>query len=154
MAKAVEKRSSTAENVEFPSFDNSKASDQFRAVAEKGVEQSREAFSRLKSGAEDAHKAMEASYERVRSVGSEMSLKAIAAMRANAEANFSHLEALMNAKSLSEMFELQAMFLRQRVEMAVEQAREFQTVTSKAAEDVSRPLRDVFEKSVRELKAA
>lgn len=154
MAKAVEKSSSTVENVEFPSFDNSKASEQVRAFAEKGVEQSREAYGRLKSGAEDAQNAMETAYERARSAGSDVALQAIAAMRANAEANFSHLEALMNAKSLSEIFELQTMFMRQRVELAIEQAREFQAVTSKAAGDVSQPLRDVFQKSVRELKAA
>ena len=57
-------------------------------------------------------------------------------MRANAEASFAHLEALVGAKSLSEVVELQTSFLRQRVETAVEQAKEFQAVATKAADDV------------------
>ena len=46
MAKAAEK---FIENVEFPSFDASKATDQIRAFAEKGVEQSKEAYAKIKT---------------------------------------------------------------------------------------------------------
>ena len=45
-------------------------------------------------------------------------------------------------------------FIRKSVELAVEQAKELQTVTTKAAEDVSKPLKAVFEKAVKELKVA
>lgn len=144
----------TSETVEFPTFDAEKATDQFRALAEKGVEQSREAYARLKNGAENAQKAVETSFDRVRAAGNELSLKSIAAARANAEAGFSHLEALVAARSLSEVIELQTSFLRQSVESAVEQARDFQVVSSKVVEDVSKPIKDVFEKAVSELKAA
>ncbi|TGP42620.1 phasin, partial [bacterium M00.F.Ca.ET.229.01.1.1] len=47
------KTSETIENIEFPSFDASKATDQIRAFAEKGVEQSKEAYTKLKTGAEE-----------------------------------------------------------------------------------------------------
>ncbi len=147
-------KNKTIENVEFPTFDASKATDQFRAFAEKGVEQSKEAYAKLKSGAEETQKAFEASYKSVRAVSSEMSLKTIAALRANAEANFAHLEALVGARSLSEVIELQTSFLRNRVEMGVEQAKDFQAIATKAAEDVSRPLKSVVEKTFQGLKAA
>ena len=52
------------------------------------------------------------------------------------------------------MIELQTSFLRQSVETAFEQARDFQAASSKAVEDVSKPIKDVFEKAVSELKAA
>ena len=141
-------------SVEFPAFDPSKSTDQLRAVAEKGVEQSKEALAKLQSGAEDTQKALKSTFETARSVGNELSLKMIAALRADAEADFSHLEALAGAKSLSEIIELQTTFLRKRVEMGVEQAKEFQALTTKAATDVSKPVKDAFEKALKDLKVA
>ena len=144
----------TVTNVEFPSFDASKAADQVRAFAEKGIEQSKEHYAKLKTGAEEAQKALESTYETVKSVGSDLSLKTIAALRANSEAGFSHLEALIGAKSLSEVIELQTAFVRQGVEKVIEQTKEMQAVTTKAAEEVSKPMKNVFEKAFKELKVA
>jgi phasin len=143
-----------AETVEFPSFDASKATEQFRTFAEKGVEQSKEAYAKLKTSAEQTQKTFEAGYETAKAVSSDLSLKAIATLRANAEANFSHLEALVGAKSLSEVVELQTAFLRKRVEMSVEQAKDFQVVATKAAEEVAAPFKTAFEKAMKELKVA
>jgi phasin len=153
MSKTATKPAEFA-NVEFPTFDASKATDQFRAFAEKGVEQSKEAYTKLKTGAEDTQKAIESTFETAKAVGSDLSLKTIATLRANAEAGFSHLEALVGAKSLSELIELQTSFLRKGAETAVEQAKEFQAVSSKAATDVTKPIKDVFEKAFKDLKAA
>jgi phasin len=143
-----------AETVEFPSFDASKATDQFRAFAEKGIEQSKEAYAKLKNNAEQAQKTFEATYETAKSVSSDLSLKTVAALRANAEANFSYFEALIGAKSVSEAIELQTSFLRKQVEMSVEQAKDFQALATKAVEDVSKPFKTAFEKAVSELKVA
>jgi phasin len=151
MSKTVDRPSET---VEIPAFDPSKATDQLRAVAEKGVVQSKEVLAKFQSGAEDTQKVLKSTFETARSVGNELSLKTIAALRANAEADFSHLEALAGAKSLSEVVELQTTFLRRRVEMGVEQAKEFQTLTAKAAADVSKPIKDAFEKALKDLKVA
>lgn len=148
------KTSETIENVEFPSFDASKATDQIRAFAEKGVEQSKEAYAKLKTGAEETQKVLESTFETAKTVSGDLSLKTIAALRANADAGFSHLEALVSAKSLSEVVELQTAFLRKRAELAVEQAKEFQAVASKAAEDVSKPIKTAFEKALKDIKAA
>jgi len=152
MAKISEK--TVFENVEFPSFDSTKATDQIRAFAEKGVEQSKEAYAKLKTGAEETQKALEASFETARAVSSDLSLKTISALRANAEADFAHLEALIGAKSISDVVELQSGFLRRRVEMGVEQAKDFQASATKAAEDLVKPIKTVFEKTVKELKVA
>ena len=83
-----------------------------------------------------------------------MSMKTISAMRSNAEAGFSHLEALVGAKTLSEVIELQTSFLRKQVETGVEQAKEFQASATKAAEEVSKPVKTAFEKAMKELKVA
>jgi phasin len=154
MSKTADRPGETVETIEFPAFDPSKATDQLRAVAEKGVEQSKEALAKFTSGAEDTQKALKSSFETARSVGNELSLKTIAALRANAEADFSQLEALAGAESLSEVFELQTAFLRKRVEMGVEQAKEFQALSTKAVTDVSKPVKEAFEKAMKDLKVA
>jgi phasin len=154
MSKTAGKTTDTIENVEFPTFDASKATDQFRAFAEKGVEQSKEAYTKLKSGAETTQKAIESTLETAKTAGNDVSLKTIAAMRANTEAGFSHLEALLGVKSVSEFVELQTAFVRKGVEMTVEQAKDIQAVTTKAAEEVSKPMKDAFEKAMKELKVA
>jgi len=150
----AEKTPDTLEGTVLPTFDPSKATVQFRAVAERGAEQSKEVLAKFKVGSEDAQKALKSTFETARSVGNELSLKTIAALRANTEADFSYLEALVGAKSISEVFELQTTFLRKRFEMGVEQAKEFQVATTKAAEDVSKPVKEAFEKAMKDLKVA
>jgi phasin len=144
----------TAETIEFPTFDASKATDQVRAFAEKGLEQTQEVYAKVKANAEDTQKMMEDSIETFRAASSDFNKKTIAAMRANAEAGFSHLEALLAVKSVSEFVELQTAFGRKQAEAAVEQVKDFQASATKAAEDVSKPAKAAFEKALKDLKVA
>jgi len=147
-------KTKTAETVEFPTFDATKAADQVRDFAEKGIEQSKQAYAKLRTGSEEAQKAFESTYEAARSNASDLSLRTIAAMRTNATAGFAHLEAMVGARSMSEVVELQTSFLRQRFEHAVAQTKDFQTVAAKAAEEVSKPIKSAVEKSFKTGKAA
>ena len=142
------------DTIEFPSFDASKATEQLRDFTEKGMEQTKEVYSKLKSGAEDAQKTFESTYETARATGADLSLKAISAMRANADATFSHLEALVGVKSVSEFIELQTAWMRKSVESAVEQAKDIQATSTKAIEDVAKPMKSAFEKTMKDLKVA
>ena len=150
----MSKSAKTADTIEFPTFDTSKATDQLRAFAEKGVEQSKEVYSKMKTSAEEAQKTVETAMETMKKAGSEMSLKGIGAMRAGVEADFSYMESLVHAKSLSEIIELQTTYMRKRMEMVVDQAKEMQAATTKMAEEISKPAKDAFEKSMKELKVA
>lgn len=154
MSKVSSKPALEAGSQEYPSFDASKTVDQFRVLSEKSVEQSREAYAKLKAGAEDAQKTIETTFETAKTAGADLSLKAIAAFRANAEADFSHLEALVGVKSLSEWIELQTSYLRKRMEMAVQQTKELQGAGSKAAEEISKPVKGAFEKAFKGIRAA
>ena len=145
---------SASETIEFPTFDASKATEQFRDFAEKGIEQTKEAYAKLKTGAEEVQKTFESTYETARANGTDLSLKTIAAMRANANATFSHFEALVGAKSVSEFIELQTAWIRKSVETAVEQAKDMQVTSTKAMEDVAAPMKVAFEKTLKELKVA
>lgn len=147
-------KTETIENVEFPTFDPSKAAEQVRAVADQSVEQSKEVFSKLSSDAETAQKAFESTFEMAKTTSNEMLLKTIAALQANAEAGFTHLEALVAVKTPSEFFELQTAFLRKQIEKSAEQAKGVQALMLRASEDVSKPIKDAFEKALKVRKAA
>ena len=147
-------KTSKSEVLDFPTFDATAATDQMRAFAEKGVEQSKEAYAKMKTGAEEAQKTMETTFETLKATGSDLSLKSISAMRANADAAFSHLEALVGVKSVSEFIELQTAYMRKAVEMGVSQAKDMQAASTKAAEDVGKPMKTAFEKAMKDIKVA
>ncbi|MGQ3212083.1 phasin [Shinella sp.] len=135
------------------SIDPSKLSESFRDFAEKGAAQSKEAYSKMKEAAEDATKTVEATLESAQAGSVELGLKAIDALRTNAENSLSHLEALLGVKSVSELFELQTAFLRKQAEVAVEQAKSLQETSKKVAEKVSAPGKSAAEKAMKSFKA-
>ncbi|OWK18286.1 phasin [Mesorhizobium amorphae CCBAU 01583] len=151
MSKTTEK---TNEFIDNAAFDASKAIEQVSAFTEKGVEQSKEVLAKFKADSEMTQKALESSFQTAKSVSSDLSLKTIAAMRANADSAFSHFEALIAVKSPSEFVELQTAFVRRQVESAAAQAKDFQAATTKAFEDVSKPVKTAFEKALKDIKAA
>ncbi|AOF91732.1 phasin [Sinorhizobium sp. RAC02] len=135
------------------SIDPSKLSESFRDFAEKGAAQSKEAYAKMKEAAEDATKTVEATLESAQAGSVELGLKAIDALRTNAENSLSHLEALLGVKSVSELFELQTAFLRKQAEVAVEQAKTLQETSKKVAEKVSAPGKSAAEKAMKSFKA-
>ncbi len=136
------------------SFDPNKVTESFRDFAEKGAAQSRDAYAKMKTAAEDAAKTVEATVESAQSGTVELGLKAIEALRANADSSLSHMEALLSAKSLSELFELQTAFVRKQAELALEQARAMQETTRKVAESVAQPSKDAAQKAMASFKPA
>jgi phasin len=138
----------------FSAFDPSKFSESFRELAEKSVNQSKDAFAKVKEASEDATKTIEATLEKAQAGTVELGLKAIDAIRANAESSFSHMEALLGVKSVSELLELQTSFARKQAEVAVEQIKSMQETSRKVAEEVTQPGKDAAQKVASIFKAA
>lgn len=134
------------------SFDPAKISENMREFAEKGAAQSKEAYAKLKTVTEDATKTVEATMENAQSGSVELGLKAVEALRINAENSLSHMEALLGVKSVSELFELQTSFIRKQAELAVEQAKTMQEATRKVAENVAQPTKSAAEKAMSSFK--
>ena len=134
------------------SIDPSKLSESFREFAEKGATQTKEAYAKMKEAAEDATKTVEATLESAQAGSVELGLKAIEALRTNAENSLSHMEALLGVKSVSELFELQTAFLRKQAEVAVEQAKTLQETSKKVAEKVTAPGKSAAEKAMKSFK--
>ncbi|WP_245270455.1 phasin family protein [Mesorhizobium ciceri] len=110
-----------ADPVSFLALVPAKAIDHPAAVAKKAQEQSTTALVNFAAAAEDSGRMLDAIVENTSAKNIELSMKTLAALRANADAEFSHLKALLGAKLPSEVIELQSSFLRKRVEMWVEQ---------------------------------
>ena len=134
------------------SIDPAKLSESFRDFAEKGAAQTKEAYAKMKEAAEDATKTVEATLESAQAGSVELGLKAIDALRTNAENSLSHMEALLGVKSVAELFELQTAFLRKQAEVAVEQAKSLQETSKKVAEKVSAPGKSAAEKAMKSFK--
>jgi len=137
----------------FAAFDPSKFSESFRDFAEKNAKQSKEAFAKLKAAAEDASKTVESTVQTAQAGTVEIGLKAIDALRTNAESSLSHMEALLGVKSLAELVELQTAFLRKQAEVTVAQAKVLQEATKKVADDVAQPAKAAAEKAMAAFKA-
>ena len=136
------------------SFDPSKLAESFRDFAEKGAQQSKEAYAKLKSAGEEAGKTLEATVQTAQAGSVEIGLKAIDALRVNAESSLSHMEALLGVKSVAEFFELQTSFLRKQAELTVEQAKSLQETTKQVAEKVAKPSKEAAEKAMASFKIA
>ncbi|WLR93185.1 phasin [Shinella zoogloeoides] len=134
------------------SIDPAKLSESFRDFAEKGAAQTKEAYAKMKEAAEDATKTVEATLENAQAGSVELGLKAIEALRTNAENSLSHMEALLGVKSVSELFELQTAFLRKQAEVVVEQAKSLQETSKKVAEKVAAPGKSAAEKATKSFK--
>src|ERR1044072_4188564 len=89
------------------SFDPSKLAESFREFAEKGAQQSKDAYAKLKTAGEEAGKTLEATVQTAQAGTVEIGLKAIDVLRVNAETSLSHMEALLGVKSVAEFIELQ-----------------------------------------------
>ncbi|MEZ2129527.1 MULTISPECIES: phasin [unclassified Sinorhizobium] len=136
------------------SFDPAKFTETFREFTEKGVQQSKDAYAKLKVATEEAGKTVEATVQNAQAGSVEIGLKAIDALRTNAENSLSHMEALLGVKSVAELFELQTTFFRKQAELTVEQAKSMQETSRKVVETLAKPAKDAAEKAMASFKAA
>lgn len=113
----------------------------FREMAEKGVEQAKENYARIRNAAEEATDIAEDTYLTATRGATELNLKAIEALRTNVNANFDYARELLAAKSFSEAMELSAGYMRRQFETFADQAKEFTAVAQKVAADASAPLK-------------
>ncbi|MDQ0458119.1 phasin [Rhizobium paknamense] len=144
----------TADVFSFSAFDPAKFSESLRDFAEKGAAQSKDAYSKMKVAAEDASKTVEATLQSAQNGSVELGLKAVEALRTNAELSLSHMEALLTVKSVAEFVELQTSFIRKQAEVTVEQAKAMQEAARKVAETVSKPGKEAAEKVISTFKVA
>ncbi|ASP36106.1 phasin [Labrenzia sp. VG12] len=151
------KAAPAAAGVAFPDFEafampNMEVPAVFREATEKGIENAREAYAKVKTAAEDATDLMEDTFETSRQGVVEFNHKAVDAAKANADAAFTFIKDIMSVKSLAEAIELQSTFARSQFDALSTQSKEMQELATKLGTDVSAPVKEAMEKSFKDLK--
>jgi phasin len=119
----------------------------FRSALEKGVVESRAAFAKAKTAADETASAFEVSFAAAKDGALAINAKAFEALRANADANFDFLKAVCAAKSLSDLITLQTEFARKQVETMTSQTKDFGALTQKAMADAVEPIKEQVARS-------
>src|ERR1700679_1196943 len=119
----------------------------FRTALEKGVVESRAAFAKAKSAADETANAFEVSFADAQDGALAHQAKALEAMRTNADANFDFWKAMFSVKSLPDLITLQTEFARKQVETMTSQTKDFGALTQKAMADAAEPIKEQVAKS-------
>ncbi len=119
----------------------------FRSALEKGVVESRAAFAKAKTAADETASAFEVSFAAAKDGALAIHAKAFEALRVNADANFDFLKAVLGAKSLPDLVTLQTEFARKQVETMTSQTKDFGAMTQKAMADAVEPIKEQVAKS-------
>jgi phasin len=114
----------------------------FREFAEKGVNQCKDNWEKMKAVSEEASDLIETSYATAAKGYADYGTKVIEAARANTNAQFDYAAKLMAVKSLSEMLELSTAHLRSQYEAMTGQTKELTALAQKVATETTEPLKD------------
>jgi phasin len=119
----------------------------FRNALEKGVIESRAAFAKAKTAADETASAIEVSFAAAKDGALAINAKALEAMRANADANFDFWKAMFSVKSLPDLITLHTEFARKQVETITSQTKDFGAMAQKAMADAVEPIKEQVAKS-------
>jgi phasin len=136
---------------EMPKFDGAamEVPAAFRDMAEKSLEQAKTNYEKMKTAAEEATDVLEATYSTASKGSADLGVKALDAVKANANAAFDFMRDLMVAKSLSEVVELSTAHTRKQVDAYVAQVKDMSGAVQKLGTDVTAPAKASFDKLVK-----
>jgi phasin len=118
-----------------------------RKAFEKGVMESQAAYTRAKVAADETANALESSIVSASKGVFDLNSKALEALRANADANFDFLKAVINAKTPSEAASLQNDHARKQAEALAAQAKDFAELARKIAAESAEPIKSYVSKT-------
>jgi phasin len=130
----------TAEQFEKLSMDTT-VPESVRALAEKTVTQTREAYERGKDALEEAVDALERSFDAAGQGAAAFNRKLIDIAQRNLNSGFDLAKSLAGAKNLAEIVELQSAFLRHQFDVFANQAGEIRALSTKIAADTAEPIK-------------
>ena len=125
-----------------------------RALAEKTVNQTREAYERGKEALEESIDALERSFDAAGQGATAFNRKLIDIAQRNLNSAFDLAKSLAGAKNLAEIVELQSAFIRSQFDVFASQAGEIRALTSKIAADTTEPIKDQVSRSFEAVRKA
>ncbi len=118
-----------------------------RALAEKTVNQSREAYERGKDALDEAIDSIERSFDAAGQGATAFNHKLIDLAQRNLNSAFDLAKSLAGAKTLGEIVELQSAFIRHQFDVFASQSNEIRALTSKIAADTAEPIKNQVARS-------
>jgi len=109
--------------------------------ADTGSDKTKIVFEKLKAVAEEATTSVETSLSTISKGVSEINLKALEAFKANSDAQFAFVKALLATKSLSEAITLQGEHAKTSFETLNAQAKEFAALIQQVSTDSVEPIK-------------
>ena len=125
-----------------------------RELAERGVQQAKLTYDRVKAVAEDAAGVVEGSYASLTKGYAELNLKALEVAKANTDAAFDVARSLTSAQSFAEVIEAQTAYVRSRFDAGIAQTKELAALANKVANETAGPAREGFRRSLAQLQSA
>lgn len=131
-------------NFEIPKFEmpNFEVPAAFREFAEKGVNQAKANWEKVKAATEETTDMLEDSYSTASKGTAEYTLKMIDMARTNTNAAFDFATEMMAVKSLSEAVELSTSYCRKQFESISAQGKELTTLAQKVATETCEPIKE------------
>jgi phasin len=120
-----------------------------RSLIETGINESRASYARVKSAADEAAQALEASCSSAKHGAVEISVKALEALRATADANFDFAKSALKAKTASEYIALHGDFARKQIDMLTSQTKAMGELAQKVAAETIEPIKAQVVKTLR-----
>ena len=129
-------------------------SEAVRELAEKSVDQTREAFDRAKDSLEAAVDTMARSFDALGQGAAALNRKVIEIAQENVSSGFDLAKSLATARTLAEMVELPATYWRKQLNALSAQAEEVRTLSTKVAADMVAPINAHLTRSIEQLAGA
>jgi phasin len=114
----------------------------YREAAENGIAQVQDGYEKIRTAAEEATDLLADTYATGSKGACSFGLKVIDSTRANSNAAFDLLGALMTVKSYSEVVELSASYMRNQFATVTTQAKELAECVQKVAAETADPIKE------------
>ena len=124
----------------------------FQKAMEDGLNQTRQAYSKLADMAQDTNKAMEKAYESTQKSSKKLTDKMINQASENTSAAFEAAEAMLQTKTFPEAAKLQADFMKKQFETFSEQSKEIYELSNKIATDATQSFSKATSKAFEQTK--
>ena len=146
-------KAGTTPKFELPKFDMPKIEmpEAFRDMAEKGVQQAKDAYARIKTAAEEATDLAEDTYATATKGAAEYNLKALEALRVNMNAAFDYTREFLGAKTPTEAVELSASYTRKQFEALAAQTKDLSALAQKVATETAEPIKSGVSKAMKKV---
>jgi phasin len=118
-----------------------------REFAEKGVQQAKQGYEKMKVAAEETTDLLETTYTAASKGATEFNMKALDALRANVNASFDFTAAMFGVKTLAEAAEISTAHYRAQFEALSAQAKDLSALAQKIATETSEPIKSGVSKN-------